>query len=478
MNSVQKIVKNIGVTAISQIFLSIIGFIFLIYLARQLGEADFGLYNFFLALTSLFAIFTNLGLNQYLVREIARKKEISESYTNNAFLLKLFLSIVNLILIIILTYILNYHGEIALLLYLFGLYNIFHSLSLTYLSLFQAWEKMEYVALFTVIERSIIVFLGFLVLFIGYGILEIAYIYLIAAIFILLFNMIISFRKLIKLRFNINLRLQKNMIFESFPFALDSLFAIFFFKVDTIILGLFIGDVAVGIYTAAYNPLLSLSMIIAGVVSTSVYPLMSRQFKDSKHVLAQSTLIFCKYLAIIGFPIALGCLILANNFIFLFYAGNYMDSVLPFQILAISIPIRMISSITGTLLSSINRQIPRTFSFSLAALFNLILCLILIPLFSYIGASIATIFSEIFLYFIFLFFINRYYGFINVNKVALKPFFASLIMVGFIYFILDMNMIFIIASSAAIYFISLIVLKTFGEEDKELFRNIIRKKEL
>ncbi|HHW16493.1 MAG TPA: oligosaccharide flippase family protein [Methanothermobacter sp.] len=44
-------------------------FVLLIYLARILGEADFGKYSFLISLTTLLATLTDLGVNQLLVRE-------------------------------------------------------------------------------------------------------------------------------------------------------------------------------------------------------------------------------------------------------------------------------------------------------------------------------------------------------------------------------------------------------------------------
>ena len=54
MNTVQRIAKNTGVLAISQVINSILGFFLLIYIARYLGEVGFGKYSFALAFTGLF----------------------------------------------------------------------------------------------------------------------------------------------------------------------------------------------------------------------------------------------------------------------------------------------------------------------------------------------------------------------------------------------------------------------------------------
>ena len=55
------------------------------------------------------------------------------------------------------------------------------------------------------------------------------------------------------------------------------------------------------------------------------------------------------YLSIISFPMAAGCLVLADRFISLFYGGGFSGSIIAFQILSLFIPIRLVSTITGTL---------------------------------------------------------------------------------------------------------------------------------
>ncbi|MGB2842408.1 MAG: oligosaccharide flippase family protein [Halobacteriota archaeon] len=76
MNTVQAIAKNTAALAISHIITSILGFFLLIYLARYLGEVGFGKYSFALSFTTLFVVFANLGMNNYIIRELARNKNL------------------------------------------------------------------------------------------------------------------------------------------------------------------------------------------------------------------------------------------------------------------------------------------------------------------------------------------------------------------------------------------------------------------
>ena len=475
MNQVQRIAKNIGVTGTAQILTALMSFILMIYLARFLGEAGFGKYNFVFSLTTLLVTFTDLGVNQLLVREIARERGLSSHYVNNALLLKIPLSILTFILIVVLTWILDPGSDVAILLYLFGVYNILLTVSGTYLSLFQAWERMEYVAIFQIIERVFLVSLGLAVLLMGYGLMVVAGVYVLAGALDIVVAASLSFRRFIRPSISIDTGLQKKMLIRGLPFGLNSLFSVFFFKVDTVLLGLLRDDVAVGIYNAAYNPLLAISTIVAGMVSAAVYPVMSRYFKEDFKSLHGFTRISSRYLSIVGFPVAAGCFVLADKFISLLYAGGYDGAVLAFQILALFIPIRLVSTITGTLLSSINRQEYRMLSVGISAAFNIILNMILIPYYSYIGAAAATVLSELLLYILFLYYISKYYGDMKLGQDFIKPAAAAALMALMIYPLRGINLFLVIGTAALIYFISIILMGELRDEDKKILMNLLGK---
>jgi O-antigen/teichoic acid export membrane protein len=180
-------------------------------------------------------------------------------------------------------------------------------------------------------------------------------------------------------------------------------------------------------------------------------------------------------MAILGFPIAMGCFVLADKFIALFYGDQFSASIIAFQILAFFIPLRWVSSITGTLLTSINRQSLRTVSVGLIALFNIILNALMIPYLGYIGASIATVLSEVFLYFVFIYFINKYYKRMELHKHFIKPLIASLMMGGFLVYFKDFNLFLLITFAVLVYFVMLLVLRTFTQEDKDIFKQVVKR---
>jgi O-antigen/teichoic acid export membrane protein len=476
MNTIQTIAKNTGVLAISNIITSILGFFLLIYIARYLGEVGFGKYSFALAFTGLFAIIANFGMNNYIIREIARNKEQTREYLTNVSVIKLILSFLAFGFIILTINIMDYPRDTTYAVYLFGIYMILTSFAQTFRSVFQAFERMEYDAVVMVIEKIILFMLVLFVIFSGYGLIELAYVYIVAGIVAVTLSFSIILIKIAKPKPTIDFSLGKPLIIGSIPFALGALFGVLFFQIDTVMLSVLKDDAAVGIYNAAYNPLLALG-VIPTVFIAALYPVMSRYFvssksKDSLEIL---TGLSSKYMAILSFPVAMGCFVLANKFIALFYAGQFSASIIAFQILAFFIPLRFVSSITGTLLTSINRQSQRMICGCLSALFNIVLNAIMIPYLSYIGASIATVLSEVFLYFVFIYYITKHYKKLELHKHFIKPLAASLMMGGFLFYFKDVNLFLLIILAVFVYFVILLVLRTFTQEDKDILKQVVKR---
>jgi len=91
MNTVQRIAKNTGVLLVSQIASYILGFFFVMYTARYLGAAGFGILSFALAFTGIFGVFADLGLSTLTIGEVARDKSLASDYLGNIAVMKVIL---------------------------------------------------------------------------------------------------------------------------------------------------------------------------------------------------------------------------------------------------------------------------------------------------------------------------------------------------------------------------------------------------
>ena len=77
MNTVQRIAKNTTALFAAQFVVSILSLVLSIFIARSLGDVTFGKYSFALAFTAIFAVFSDLGYNTLLIREVARDKSVA-----------------------------------------------------------------------------------------------------------------------------------------------------------------------------------------------------------------------------------------------------------------------------------------------------------------------------------------------------------------------------------------------------------------
>lgn len=473
MNTTQNIAKNIGVIGFSNVIISLLGFFLLTYTARYLGEVEYGKYSFAMSFTSIFITLTTFGMNNLIIREIARSKERTNEYLTNVLVIRLPLSLLAFVLIVLSMNIMKYPRDTAYTVYLFGIFNILTSLEMTFRSIFQAYEKMEYDAIVGIIEKIILLLVVLFAIYRGYDLIKLAYVYVFVSMISVTLSIAVLFIKITKLRPIIDLSLWKPLLIGSIPFGLNALFGILFFQISTVMLSVFKNDAAVGIYSAAYNPLLALS-IVPTIFITAIYPAMSRLFISSKGSLETLTKLSSNCMVIFGFPTAIGCFILADRFIKLFYADQFSASIASFQILAFFIPLRWVSSITGTFLTSTNKQGLRTLCVGISAFVNVILNVAMIPRLGYIGSSMATVLSEIFLYFMFVYFIDNYYKKLNFHKYFIRPLIASLTMGGFILCFHSINLFLLVASAGIVYFTVLLLLKPFSKQDIEIFKQVIK----
>jgi O-antigen/teichoic acid export membrane protein len=103
---------------------------------------------------------------------------------------------------------------------------------------------------------------------------------------------------------------------------------------------------------------------------------------------------------------------------------------------------------------------------------NISLNLVLIPIYSYIGAAVVTIITELIVFILCFYILSKSFSKINLPSVIIKPALASIVMALFIITI-KLNLFLEIFIAAIIYFAVIIALKTFTDEDYAIFKEII-----
>jgi O-antigen/teichoic acid export membrane protein len=237
-------------------------------------------------------------------------------------------------------------------------------------------------------------------------------------------------------------------------------------------LSIFKGEVEVGYYNAAYRMILAL-LFIPTAFNVVIFPILSRQYAEPKELVS----IIKKYFSImisLGIAIAMGTTILADEFIGILYGSDYSPAVIVLQILAWSLAFTYINSPFVKLFESIDMQLLITKITGFSAAVNVLLNYLLIPKYSMVGASIATLLTEA-LVAISLILLSIKLGYFKLEYMKiLKIIIGCLAFSAFLICQRDLNVITAIVCSILLYVGILYNFKVIDKEDISLIKSVLK----
>ena len=473
MNTVQRIAKNTGVLLIPQILSYIIGFFFIMYSARYLGAAGFGILSFALAFTGIFGVFSDLGLGILTIREVARDKTLASKYLGNIAVMKIILVVITFGLIALFINLLGYPEQTIKVVYLVALSIIFNAFSWMFYSIFQAYEKMEYQSVGSILSSILMLSGALFAISQGFSVVGFASLYFLVSAIVLGYSFVVCVWKFVLPKMEVDWSFWKPTIKMALPFSLTIIIAGMFFNIDIVMLSAMKGDEFAGWYRAAVTLVLVIISAAASFIY-AIFPITAKLFVSAKDTLRTTLEKSSKYLFILALPIAAGIFLLADRIILLIYGAEFAPAAIALQILSLYLPLRVISHVTGWTLASINREPLRTFSAGIALSLNVCLNFIFIPIFGIAGAGTATVISQILLFTLYFYFVAKHFHRLPLHRIALKPCVSCLVMSVFLLTFAGANLFILIAVSAVIYFTILWVLKTFDSDDKKILNDLLK----
>jgi O-antigen/teichoic acid export membrane protein len=483
LSTVRRIAKNAAVLLIAQSISYLLALLYMMYWARYLGPANYGIVTFAIAFTAIFTTLADFGLLQLTVREISKNKEQVAKYIVNVSMLRVILAIIAYGLIALVINVMGYPWETRLLVYLIGISVVINSFNLLFLSIFQAYEKMELQAIGQILQvlftfGGILIIVHFKLSLIYFG-----YISIIASLLFLTFSSSVTTMKLLRNQealspqnARLDWRLCKVIIREAIPFGLIAIFSSIYYSIDSVIISYTQGNSAVGYYGAAYRIIQAL-LFIPTVWSISIFPVMVKLHIGSQESLAFTVEKSFKYLTMLAIPMGAGLTILARQAILVTFGTEYMPSVIALQILVWATVFLFMGVSFTVFLQSINRQVTVTKILALCTALNFILNIIFIPKFGYISASIILLLTSLILFILLSIsslqarnsLTNKKFIF-AISKILL----ASLLMGIFVYHFQKLSLLILIPSAICIYFLVIFAMRALDKEDLLLLRECFK----
>jgi len=474
MNTVKKIAENTVFLIAGKTTGILLQILITAYIARFLGSTGYGKYAFAFAFLSLFQVLASLGFNSILVREISRDKSSAPKLIGHGIVIRFILSIISFSLAIAVISLLNVPQDTTQAVSILSLILLLSAFQTPEI-IFHVYLELKYSVLINLVNKLLT--LGLVIFAVSKGKNLIFFIWIAVATNVLLVLGVLSFsRRFVKIKFSFDSTTLKWIIRESWPMALSAIFITVYFKIDTIMLSLMKGDEAVGYYNAAYA-ILSNLIFIPGAYATSIFPVISGYFKSSPDSLAKIFKRSFKYLSTLALPIVLGGTMLAKEIILLIYGDAYLPSVQAFQILIFAVGIIFISQLVSSNITAINKQKMNMWLTMINVFLNIFLNFLLIPVLSFIGASIATVATEGTGAFLAFLYTIKYLKIPLLSKSYLqctRLLLSAGILVGVLFLTPSVHVIPRILLGGTGYIAGLFVFRWFDGMDREMFKQVIK----
>ncbi len=388
----QTILKNTFWLTLSEVFSKGLFAVLAIFIARYLGAEGFGKFSFVFGFVILFSIVADFGLVTMTIREVARDVVLARKYISNILAIKLILGVITIAIIIIAFSFLNKTSEIRTLIIWAGIWVVVQSFVQFFQSIFRAFEKMEYEAFSKIIYSVVLFGIVFFAMYSRFGIGALIKSYIIASLISFFITLFLIKKKFVEFKIEVDLSFWRSLLSRAWPFAFFMIFSVIYFQISTVMLSVMVGDIATGLYSVAFNSV-AVFLLLAEIVANSILPALSKSFgKDGVFKRLLKKLFWA--LLDIGLFLAVILFFTAPFFIKLIYGGQFAGAIAAFQVMVWILPIRFMNYLFGVSLIAANLQKKRLNAVIVCALFNVLANLILIPIFSFMGAAVATLATE------------------------------------------------------------------------------------
>ncbi len=490
-NSLKKIAKG-AIFVLMGLFISkFLGYIFRFIIARM-GPEQYGLFYLGMTFFNFFSMVSILGMKDGITRYISyysgkRNKEGIKGVISSSVRIGIISSMIIAIPLFIFSNYLSinlfHNPSLSPILKILAVAIPVNTLGIIFLASLRGFQNVKYeVYIRNIAENSIKIIISAIFIFLGFGILGVAFAYLIA----LSFTLILSFhfmKKVSHLEKGIRgTSIGKELLFYSTPLLFAGFMLIFLTSTDTFMIGIFKNTFQVGIYNAVI-PIAQLLYVFPEGLLFLFLPVLTKIYAEGKTTLIKPIYkTLTKWTFMFNIIVISLIILFSKQILRILFGPEYSAGSNALIILIMGFFLAHLM-MAGTLLFLVFKKTKiHSLNLFIAAIVNIILNYLLIPRLGITGAAIATSISFLLLGLIVL--IENYIIF------RLQPFnwkypkimFSSLV-ASFMIYLLNRNIqtltifkiILFSFTYLIVYGILLLVTRSFEEHDVVILRTIQQK---
>lgn len=363
------------------------------YIARRIGVEGIGKIQYIETINTYFVLFINLGILTYGEREVAQSRENSIKLNNLINELFSILSITtllgSLLYIMVIIFTQNKVEKLLLCIYFIFIILNFCSFEWVYIGV----ENQEYIT-----KRDLAVkFISGILIFIFIKTPKDIYLYTLILVLAIagsnVYNLI-NLRKFIKLRL-VKVREFKHHLKPLLYLFSATLATTVAYNLDSLMIKKIVGDIELGYYTLAIK-FGKLPLVIGGAMVAILPPrlsyLMSEKKETEYYKLWNNGISIMSLFYIPGF---IGSWLLSESMVLVLGGSNFLPAISIFKVFSLYIVVMGFAISTGVVLITHKKDKEYFISVVLGSILNILFNILLIPRIGALGASIATVVTEI-----------------------------------------------------------------------------------
>ncbi len=465
--------RNFSSLVVAQLVSQVLALIVSITLARILGVDFYGIFVFAFAFPNSFLVLLNLGLDSVVTIRVAADHSKAAGDLTATMLLRIPLLLLTLVALWTSLAFMESDPTVRYVTFLLGSSSAFTALSGTFSTIFRAFERIEYVALMTIVGQVLTNGAVLVLLFMGFGLVPVASVYLVVSVLMTGVAMWLCHSKFTWFVRKVEQGLPTMLVREGLPFGLQAVISTWLFTAAPVLLTLLASPLETGIFNAAFG-LTSALLFPFTLYYTAVLPAMSRFYAGARDKLGITLRKSHKLFFILGLPLSLGGLFYRETIVTLFYGSQFATSGTSFGILVLTLAVEAASVGVGTALAAAGRQVINLIIGSINVLLLVVLCFLLIPALGPSGAAAAYLASSLFGATGGMVMVHRLVSRVDLLATVARPAVAGGVMLAALFTLGIQHLGVGLIVGGGVYFGTLILVRGIGHDDWELIRQLAR----
>ena len=393
----KKSVKNSAWIIAEHVYQMAVNFVLTMMVSRYLGPANYGVLNYGATLVNIFLVFTKLGLDTMIANEFIKHRKEEGTIIGTSVMMRLLSAIASIAVIAILVFVLQANSPIII------ITSVIQSLTLLFHAFyifdywFQSYYKSKYVSIAKAVAYTVMAGYKFWLLATGKDVVWFAAATVIDTIMVAIL-LLLFYKKNKGPKINVNIPLGKNLLKRSYHFIISGIMVLIYTQIDKIMIGQMLDEYQLGLYSAALSVCL-LTSFIPDAILTSARASVFNAKQSGRHYLKklkQTYAIIFWVCAGMALVISIAAPLIVN----IIYGEQYIGAVSALSLLVWYIPLSYLGTARAIWIVTENKNKYSKYYTFWGVIMNIGLNAFMIPLWGILGATIATIITELFTLFI------------------------------------------------------------------------------